>query len=91
MDTTLVPQYTCECNGRNYSDDKKLKLHMKTQGHLSWEMKNEMKSLKIELTKRDNIISSLERKLLERDQRIMVLKERSKVLKNCLQSKLDDL
>lgn len=90
-DTSLTNNLSCPCNNNLYENTKKLKSHQKTLGHRIWETQNDVKTLKCELTRRDNTIAQLERKLLDRDQRILVLKERSKVLKNCLQSRTDDM
>ena len=51
--------FTCECNGREYTSKPKLNQHKKTKGHIHWETINELKSLKIEMTKRDNTIMCL--------------------------------
>lgn len=59
--------------------------------HKMWENEKMIRDLKCELTRRDNTISLLERKINDRDQRILVLKERSKVLKSCLKSRMDEL
>ena len=90
-DTSITTNLLCPCNNIIYDSEKKLKTHQKTLGHRIWETQSEIKSLKCELTRRDNTIAQLERKILERDQRILVLKERSKVLKSCLQFRMDDM
>jgi|DEB0MinimDraft_6_1074348.scaffolds.fasta_scaffold129642_1 septal ring factor EnvC (AmiA/AmiB activator) len=87
----LTTVLCCECNGVTYGNMTKLNAHKKTMHHRLWEQEKTIKDLKGELTKRDNTIARLERKILDRDQRVMVLKERSKVLKSCLESRLDEI
>ena len=87
----LTTVLCCECNGVTYGNITKLKAHKKTMAHRLWEQEKTIKDLKGDLTRRDNTIALLERKILEREQRILVLKERSKVLKSCLNSRLDEM
>ena len=52
----------CECTGKQY---RNIKIHQKSQTHQAWETRNELKSLKIELTHKDNNIVSLENKVAQ--------------------------
>ena len=87
----LTTNFSCPCNSVTYASNAKLKAHQRTMAHKMWENEKMIRDLKCELTRRDNTISLLERKINERDQRILVLKERSKVLKSCLKSRMDEL
>lgn len=47
----------CECTGKTY---KNIKIHQKSQTHQAWVTRNELRELKIELTRKDNKILFLE-------------------------------
>jgi len=55
----VQPVFRCPCNKKTYESQKKLKLHQKTQGHKSWIEHEELREIKIELTRRDNKITKL--------------------------------
>jgi len=55
----IQPIFRCPCNKKIYESQKKLKLHQKTQGHKSWVEREELREIKIELTRRDNTIIKL--------------------------------
>ena len=52
--------FICKCNGKDYISNKNLKQHRKTKMHSDWENRSELKDLKIDLTRKDNIIKALE-------------------------------
>ena len=59
MHFSVALAHTCECTGKNYKTKSGLAAHKKTKVHLAWEQGSEMRSLKIELTKKDNLIVQL--------------------------------
>tara|TARA_B100001113_G_C20765288_1_gene472756 strand:- start:85 stop:369 length:285 start_codon:yes stop_codon:yes gene_type:complete len=52
--------FICKCNNRDYITNRNLKQHRKTKVHLDWENRSELRDLKIDLTRKDNIIKALE-------------------------------
>ena len=51
--------FRCDCNQKTYPSKQALSQHQKTQTHVAWRERNELKQLKIELTEKENIIISL--------------------------------
>ena len=74
MDISQV--FTCECNNKNYVSRARLSQHKKTKGHLQWETLNELKFLKCELTKKDDIIVRLETEVRHLNQANSILMSR---------------
>ena len=56
----VQPVFRCPCNNKIYESHQKLKLHQKTQRHKSWIDHEELREIKIELTRRDNNITKLQ-------------------------------
>jgi len=56
----VQPVFRCPCNNKIYESQNKLKLHQKTQRHKSWIEREELREIKIELTRRDNNITKLQ-------------------------------
>jgi hypothetical protein len=52
--------HVCECNGRDYKTTSGLNAHKKSQTHINWERNNELRTLRTDLTRRDNHILHLE-------------------------------
>lgn len=59
----LAQVFTCPCSKRNYNSLKSLKSHQKTKMHKAWEETRELRSLKKDLTIRDNKIMKLEHRI----------------------------
>jgi len=57
----LAKVYKCPCSGRTYPSNKSLLAHQKTKMHLNWMNGEELRSIKIELTRKDNKILKLKR------------------------------
>lgn len=51
--------FRCDCNQKTYPSKQALTQHQKTQTHVAWRERNELKQLKIELTEKSNIILAL--------------------------------
>ena len=55
--------YICECNNKQYNSLHSLRIHKKTKGHQNWEREREIKLLKVVLTERDNEIVKLKNRM----------------------------
>ena len=55
----ITPVYTCPCSNRTYPHRRSLLAHHRTKMHTKWVSENELRDLKISLTKRDNKILTL--------------------------------
>lgn len=51
--------FRCDCNQKTYPSKHALTQHQKTQSHVAWRERNELKQLKIELTDKTNTIVAL--------------------------------
>jgi len=51
--------FRCFCNQKIYDTHVKLKQHQKTKCHLAWVDHEELREIKIELTRKDNEITRL--------------------------------
>ena len=63
MSEVLVRTHVCECNGRDYYSAQGLRAHQRSQKHITWQNRAELRELKAELTRRDNRIAELSRDL----------------------------
>lgn len=61
--TSVARTYVCACTGKDYHSASGLRAHHKTQRHIAWAEKNELRDLKATLTKRENKIIDLEQSL----------------------------
>ena len=59
----LSQVFECPCNKRTYPSSRSLKSHQKTKMHKAWEETRELRSLKKDLTIRDNKILKLEHRI----------------------------
>jgi len=55
----LAKVYKCPCSNRTYPSEQSVRAHQKTKMHLNWMNGEELRSIKIELTRRDNKILKL--------------------------------
>ena len=55
----LAKVYKCQCSGRTYPSEQSIRAHQKTKMHLNWINGEELRSIKIELTRKDNKILKL--------------------------------
>ena len=73
----VSPILKCPCNNRLYKNQHCLKAHKKTETHLNYMMKQELKDLKVTLTQKDNII-------LQQNTRIEDLRKDNEMMKGFL-------
>ena len=57
----LSTSLKCECNGKVYASSASFKAHKKTNIHLVWSLRKEVRDLEIRATRLDNEILNLKR------------------------------
>jgi len=75
--------FQCDCNHKTYPSKQALTQHQKTQAHVAWRERNELKQLKIELTEKSNTIIALTNQInLLKELNQMLIKQVSITSKN---------
>lgn len=63
-------RFLCECNQKTYPSKQSLSAHQKTQTHLRWVERNELRQLKMDLTEKTNtkitLLKDLNNQLIRR-------------------------
>ena len=80
MNTNIEELFICECNNKKYNSRKSLNSHKKTQIHIAWQNKSELKHIKIMLTEKDNTIISLKTQIKKLDTEIDEIKQKLSML-----------